>query len=150
MESVAGVSATVALNVSHHPSSHSQTHRGERTKLWPPPPSPAAADAAAPPNMKECLSHPQINVICRDQPHWKPGGVKQKVNLNQILSWWTKHWPHPINIWDTVTNVVPLRSSYQPSYEPSLILLAPFFTLLAHLIMLFIIEISSADYLENT
>ena len=27
-----------------------------------------------------------------------------------MLSWWTKNWPHPINVWDTVTNVVPLCS----------------------------------------
>ncbi len=38
----------------------------------------------------------------------------------QMLSWWTKNWRLPINIWDIVTNAVPLCSVYQaPSYEPS-------------------------------
>ena len=38
-----------------------------------------------------------------------------------------KKWAHSINIWDTVTNVLPLCSVYQaPSYQPNLTLLAPF------------------------
>ena len=38
----------------------------------------------------------------------------------QMLSWQTKNWTHSINIWDIVTNLVPLYSVHQaPSYEPS-------------------------------
>ena len=45
----------------------------------------------------------------------------------QMLPWRTKNWPHFINIWDTVTNVIPLCSLYQaPSYESNHTLLAPF------------------------
>ena len=49
--------------------------------------------------------------------------------LCQMSYWWTKKWSHSINIWDTVTNVVPMYSVHRtPLYEPSLILLAPFST----------------------
>ncbi len=38
-----------------------------------------------------------------------------------------KNWPHSINIWDTVTGVIPSCPVYKaPSYEPSLTLLAWF------------------------
>ena len=31
----------------------------------------------------------------------------------QMLSWRTKNWPHFINIWDTITSVIPLRSVHE-------------------------------------
>ena len=70
----------------------------------------------------------------------------------QMLCWWMKNWPQSINIWDTVTKVVP--SCYQaPFHEPNLILLAPFPTELAYLSMLIIREmvctVGSADHLKN-
>ncbi len=50
------------------------------------------------------------------------------IKVCQMLSWRTKNWPHSINIWDTVTHVLPLCSVYQaPSYESHLTLLAAFF-----------------------
>ena len=70
--------------------------------------------------------------------------------LCQMLSRWTKIWPYYINIWDTATHVVPLCSVYQaPSYEPSLMLLAPFPTELTYLSMLSILEVVCADHLKN-
>ena len=59
-----------------------------------------------------------------------------------------------MNIWDIVTNVVPLYVVYQaPPYEPNLKLLAPFPTELAYLSMLFILEelctACSAEDLKN-
>ena len=49
--------------------------------------------------------------------------------LCQMLSWWTKNFPHSINVWDRLTNLIPLCSVYQtPSYEHNLTLLAPFAT----------------------
>ncbi len=60
----------------------------------------------------------------------------------QMLSWRTENSLHSINIWDTVSNVVPLCSvSQAPSYEPNLTFLAPFPTELAYLSMLFILEV---------
>ncbi len=72
----------------------------------------------------------------------------------QMLSWRTKNGPHFNNIWDTVTNVVPLYSVHQaPSYEPNLTLLAGFLRDLAYLSMLFILEVlctaSSAERLKD-
>ncbi len=99
-------------------------------------------------------------IRCRE---WNVNG-KQVVNLNwdgihmilgmlqvvlsdasivcQMLSWQTKNSSHFINIWDTVTNVVPLHSVHQAqSYEPILTLLAWFLQDLAYLSMLFILEV---------
>ncbi len=72
----------------------------------------------------------------------------------QMLSWRTKNWSHFINIWDTVTNVIPLCSVHQaPSYEHNLILLAWILQDLAYLSMLFILEVlctaCSAEHLKN-
>ncbi len=72
----------------------------------------------------------------------------------QMLSWRTKNSLHSINIWDTVTNVVPLHSVDQaPSYEPSFTLLAGFLRNFAFLSMLFILEVlctvCSAEHLKN-
>ena len=108
-----------------------------------------------------CRQCPVINGYVHVSPPkkrsmWTPTTLKswvwgkQKAYFNQMVSWWTKHWPHPINIRDTVTNVVPLCSIYQaPSYEHSLILLSPFSTLLAHSILLIVLEISRTDHLGN-
>ncbi len=50
-----------------------------------------------------------------------------------MLSWRTKNRPCSINMWDTVTKVLPLYSVYQePSYEPNVTLLAPFPTEFAY------------------
>ncbi len=81
-------------------------------------------------------------------PHFMPPKVCQ------MLFWQTKNGPHFTNIWDTVTNVVPLHSVHQaPSYEPNLIFLAQFPTELAYLSMLFILEVlctaCSAEHLKN-
>ncbi len=51
-----------------------------------------------------------------------------------MLSWRTKNSSHFINIWDTVTNVIPLHSVHQaPLYEPIFTLLAWFLRDLAYL-----------------
>ena len=72
----------------------------------------------------------------------------------QMSSWWMKDWLHSINIWDTVTNVVPLCPVYQaPSYEPNPTLLAPYLYKNACLSMLLILEMacsaSSTGHLKN-
>ncbi len=60
----------------------------------------------------------------------------------QMLSWCTKNSLHSINIWDTVSDVLPLCSVYQaPSYEPNLAFLGQFPMELACLSMLFIHEV---------
>ena len=60
----------------------------------------------------------------------------------QILSRSTENSRHSINIWDTVTKMLPLCSLYQASsYEPSLTLLAWFLSEFAHLSMLFVLEV---------
>ncbi len=60
--------------------------------------------------------------------------------LSQMLSWWTKNSLHIINIWDTVTKVLPLCSVFQaPSHESNLTLLAPFATEFPYLSMIFIL-----------
>ena len=72
------------------------------------------------------------------------------VEVCQMLSWRSKNGPHSNNIWDTVTNLVPLHSVHQaPSYEPILTLLAPFLTEFAYLSMLFILEVLCAEHLKN-
>ena len=72
----------------------------------------------------------------------------------QILSRWTKNSLHPINIYDTVTKVLPSCSVYRaPSYEPNFALLEWFLSELAYLSMLFILEVvcrvGSEDHLKN-
>ena len=54
--------------------------------------------------------------------------------LCQMLILWTNSSLHSINIWDTVTQVVPLCSVYQaPSYESNITLVVQFSTELAYL-----------------
>ncbi len=65
--------------------------------------------------------------------------VEKQTEACQMLSWRTKNWPYSINIWDTVTKVLPLFSVYQaPSYESNLTLLTWFLSDFAYLSMLFI------------
>ncbi len=79
-----------------------------------------------------------IQVVCNMPAIW----FMLKYKVCQMLSWRTKNSSHFINIWDTVTNLVPLHSVYQaPSYELILTFLAPFPTELAYLSMLFILEV---------
>ena len=60
-----------------------------------------------------------------------------------ILPRWTKHSPHPINIWDTVRHLVLLCSVYQvPSYELNFTMLHPASMTLFFLRMLFILELA--------
>ena len=71
----------------------------------------------------------------------------------QMLSWGTKNTLHLINIWDTVTNVLPFCSVFQaPSYEPDRTLIAWFLPKFAYLSMLFILDVvwtaGSADHIK--
>ena len=61
-----------------------------------------------------------------------------------------KNPSHFINISDIVTQVVPLNSVYQaPIYEPNITLLAPFSMTMAHLSMLYILELACVRQLKN-
>ncbi len=62
----------------------------------------------------------QTAIICFRVTSWP---ISPKVC--QMLSWWTKNWPHSIIMWVTVTDMVPLCSAYHaPSYKSGLTLLA--------------------------
>ncbi len=99
-----------------------------------------ASGKARPPLVQSCWiqlitfqMHVKVTIVC------------------QMLSWRTKEWPHFINIWDTVTNVVPLHSVHQaPSYEHILTLLAWFLLDLAFLSMLFIREVLCTAWRTNS
>ena len=71
-----------------------------------------------------------------------------------MLSWWTKKSLRSINIWNTITNMLPLCSVHQaPSYESNITLLAPFPTELAYLNMLYILEMvctACSDHMQHT
>ncbi len=89
-------------------------------------------------------------------PPWHPHPPTSHTlpKVSEMLSWSTKNPLHSINIWDTVTKVVPLCSLYQaPSYEPNLTLLAWYLPDITYLSMLFILEMvctaCSADHLKN-
>ncbi len=103
-----------------------------------------------------CLSISPSVCLAVCLPVWLAGGLqlppvpypapapcpKHYHRVCQMLSLQTKNWPHSINIWDTVTNVVPLCSVHQaPFSEPNLTLLVPFPTDLTYLSMLFILEV---------
>ena len=85
-------------------------------------------------------STPATSIIssCVSQSHDQMF-AKIVTRVCQMLSRWTKNLAQSINIWDTVTKVLPLRSVYQePTYEPNLTLLAWPLPELAHLSMLLI------------
>ncbi len=106
----------------------------------------------------ECEMNVEMYMVWFCGNCWETGSCDYRWSVMgivcQVLSRRTKNWSHFINIWDTVTNVVPFCSVYQaPSYEPNLTLLSWFLQDLAFLSMLFILEVlctaCSAEHLKN-
>ena len=89
--------------------------------------------------------------IFETQPYDRVHLMKLWSKVCYMLSWWTKYWPHSINIWDTFINLVSLCSVYQaPSSESNITVLAWFLTFFANLNMLFILEmVCTAHPLKN-
>ena len=61
----------------------------------------------------KCTQSTLSNIIQHNKKApWVMNSFNLYVIVCQMLSQWTKNWPHSIIIWDTVTNLVPLCSVY--------------------------------------